>query len=103
MAEKIAQESLPHLSVEDLAQALKTVLHRASLQTHHVVEQEVLSVQDRMRQILQRVTRADTVFTDLFEVTEGRQGVTVTFMAILELLKSAMIECVQQRRLDQST
>ena len=33
--------------------------------------------------------------TSLFNFTEGRRGIVVTFMAILELLKGAMIDLVQ--------
>jgi segregation and condensation protein A len=35
------------------------------------------------------------IFYELFSVKEGRLGVVVTFMAILELLKQKMIELVQ--------
>ena len=49
-----------------------------------------------MTEILSRVkANSFTRFVDLFDAEEGRMGVAVTFIAILELLRSATIEVVQ--------
>lgn len=87
---------LPQVNLTDLLAVLKDVLERAELNAHHQLQREVLSIRERMSQILDRV-KADsfTTFTDLFNVKEGKMGVVVTFIAILELIRQAMIELVQ--------
>ena len=49
-----------------------------------------------MSEILSRIKASMfSGFGDLFDPEEGRLGVAVTFIAILELLKETMIEVVQ--------
>ncbi len=63
---------------------------------HHHIQREPLSVRERMSAILVSLEGeryAD--FTGLFDPVEGKSGVTVTFLAILELLKESMIDVVQ--------
>ena len=60
------------------------------------VTAEPLSLRERMSRVLSMVTTEQfTLFTDLFDIAEGRQGVVVTFMAILELIKQQLVELVQ--------
>jgi segregation and condensation protein A len=60
------------------------------------MQREPLSVRQRMSEILSRVKASSfTSFVDLFDPEEGRMGVAVTFIAILELLKEAVVEVVQ--------
>jgi segregation and condensation protein A len=76
--------------------AFKDVLSRAEMFAHHHVARERLSVRQRMSDILS--TLRETAFMDfarLFRAEEGRMGVTVTFIAILELMKEGLIEIVQ--------
>jgi segregation and condensation protein A len=62
----------------------------------HRVEKEPLSVRERMSHVLQVVQGEDFFpFTELFDITEGRLGVVVTFLAILELMKASLLELVQ--------
>lgn len=76
--------------------ALEAMLLRAQYNLAHQIETESLSVQDRMSDILDRVGSSENcLFTSLFTAQEGRQGVAVTFLAILELLKLNMIDCRQ--------
>lgn len=87
---------LPKTDIGQLLHALKEVLEQAKLRTHHQVKRDVLSVRDRMSAILTQVDRQQfTDFTALFDLEEGRLGVVVTFIAILELLKQFQIEIVQ--------
>ncbi|MCW8955525.1 MAG: segregation/condensation protein A [Gammaproteobacteria bacterium] len=86
----------PDVDLRDLLLAFKDILSRADMYTRHQIQREVLSVRERMSNVLAAIN-ADT-FTDfvtLFNVEEGRRGVVVTFMAILELLKEHMIDLVQ--------
>ncbi len=86
----------PPVDLQEVLLALREVLHRADLFTHHHIEKESLSMRERMSSVLERVTHERfTGFAELFDVTEGRMGVVVTFMAVLELLKSGLIEIVQ--------
>jgi segregation and condensation protein A len=86
----------PNVTLFDLLDAFRNVLARADMYRHHRVIMEALSVRERMTEILDRV-RADTFasFETLFNIREGRMGVVVTFMAILELLKESLLILVQ--------
>ncbi len=78
--------------------AFRDVVNRAEQFASHHVEREPLSVRERMVIVLERI-RADefTSFTDFFDPAEGRMGVVVSFIAILELLKESLIEIVQSK------
>jgi segregation and condensation protein A len=91
-----AVKPLPVVDMRELLSALSDVMSRVSHTAKHTIEQEPLSIRERMSEVLARI-RADsyTEFTQLFNVSEGRMGVVVTFIAILELLKQLLIELVQ--------
>ncbi|WP_205742509.1 segregation and condensation protein A [Halomonas borealis] len=86
----------PEVGLDELLGALAGILRRAELnQTHHI-SREMLSTRERMLAIMEALHHAHyTAFEALFTLEEGRAGVVVTFMAILELAKEAMIEIVQ--------
>lgn len=86
----------PQVDMKELLTAFKEVLVRAENFSHHHVEMEPLSVRERMSEVLGQI-RSDkfTEFTSLFSQKEGRMGVVVTFLAILELIKESLIELIQ--------
>lgn len=86
----------PEVDLRELLSAFKDVLKRAELYTHHHVKMEPLSVRERMTNVMATL-RADQFadFNSLFTVSEGRRGVVVTFLAVLELIKERLIELVQ--------
>ena len=87
----------PSVPLHELLDAFKQVMERAELYRHHRVRLEALSVRERMTEILARVGATDFLaFETLFELREGRLGLVVTFMAILELIKESLIVVVQQ-------
>jgi segregation and condensation protein A len=87
----------PNVSLFDLLDAFKEVLVRAELYRHHRVRMEPLSVRERMTRILARINSETFVsFEEMFDLQEGRRGLVVTFMAILELLKESLVVVVQQ-------
>lgn len=93
---KAEQQEWVEIDLKDLVMAFKEVMARADLKISHAIEREVLSVRDRMTLVLDRLLQNKTVrFESLFNVKEGRQGVLVSFLAILELLKAHTIELVQ--------
>jgi segregation and condensation protein A len=86
----------PDVDLKEIMLALSEVLRRADMFTHHHVQMEALSVRERMSRVLAAVdSESFTEFTTLFDVEEGRLGVVVTFLAILELIKGSLIELVQ--------
>lgn len=94
------QKSPPPVKLSELLGAIQEVMSRAELFDHHHVEREPLSVRERMSQILERLNSSEdakqfTAFISLFEVNEGRMGVVVTLLAVLELIREGFIELVQ--------
>ncbi|WP_108445117.1 segregation and condensation protein A [Halomonas denitrificans] len=86
----------PDVELDELLGALAGILRRAELNQAHQISREGLSTRERMLAIMEQLSREHyTPFEALFTLEEGRAGVVVTFMAILELAKEAMIEIVQ--------
>ena len=87
----------PPLELREMLLALKDVLRRAELFGHHAIKRETLSVRQRMGELLGKLDGADFHrFETLFDPVEGRLGVVVTFLAMLELAKEFLIEIVQE-------
>lgn len=94
---KPVERPQPTVTLDQLLGAFSKVIERADLFKHHHIQHEVLSVRERMTLILDRVSGESFVnFEDLFDMSEGRMGIIVTFLAMLELLKEALIAVVQQ-------
>jgi segregation and condensation protein A len=86
----------PEVSLQELLIAAKQAMTRAEMFSHHHVQMEPLSVRERMSLVLSRVGSGDfTAFTTLFKPEEGRMGVVVSLLAVLELIKESLIELVQ--------
>jgi segregation and condensation protein A len=86
----------PDVSLESILTAFRDVLDRAEMFADHRVQRETLSVRERMALVMDRATtHSFTPFTELFTLSEGKSGVVVTLVAILELLKESLIEMVQ--------
>jgi len=93
---RVVHKRPPDVDLHELLLALKDVLHRADMFSSHQVQREPLSVRERMSRVLEQVQGAGFVeFTRLFSVEEGRLGVVVSFLAVLELIKVSLIELVQ--------
>lgn len=87
---------LPQVQIKDLLAAFRDVVNRAEQFASHHVEREPLSVRERMVSVLAKISAEEfTSFYDFFEASEGRMGVVVSFLAILELIKESLIEMVQ--------
>jgi segregation and condensation protein A len=84
------------VELQDLIAAFQEVMQRASMYAHHHVQMEALSVRERMSIVLSKVSTTHfTSFSELFTPEEGRMGVVVTFLAILELVKESLLELTQ--------
>jgi segregation and condensation protein A len=86
----------PQVSLQEMLLAFQEVLVRSDMFAHHHVQREPLSVRQRMSDVLSALNGSSFLdFVRLFRAAEGRRGVTVTFVAILELLREGLIEIVQ--------
>lgn len=86
----------PDIELHEIFSALSAVINRGELFTHHVVEREMISIRERIVAILNRLQGKSFVpFVSLYTLSEGKMGVVVTFIALLELVKESLIELVQ--------
>lgn len=87
----------PEVDLREVLLALRDVMTRAELFAQHHISGEPLSVRERMSRIVQRLKRSEFIeFDQLFDLEEGRTGVVVTFLALLELLREHLVDLVQQ-------
>lgn len=90
------ERKLPELQMQELLLAFKDVMARSSMYMHHCIRRENLSVRERMTMILSQLHIHKFIkFEQMFDVAEGRLGVVVTFMAMLELLRQRLLDIVQ--------
>ena len=96
VVEKRVVTKLPDVALKELLLAFKEAVGRSDMFAKHHIQREPLSVRERMSQVLVGLEgNGFKDFSSLFDPTEGRTGVTVTFLAILELLKETLIDVVQ--------
>lgn len=97
-AEYVEEKRVPDVDLKDLFSAIKEVMRRVEMNAHHAIAREPLSIRERMTRILSTLSVDDFMpFSSFFDAEEGRSGVVVTFVAILELLKQRTIEIVQSQ------
>ncbi|MBM4192551.1 MAG: segregation/condensation protein A [Gammaproteobacteria bacterium] len=88
--------TIPQVALKEMILTFREVVSRAAMFQHHYVQRERLSVRARMADVLSAIEGGVFVnFKMLFKAEEGRMGVTVTFVAILELMREGLIEIVQ--------
>ncbi len=86
----------PEVALQSVLQALATALRRVAMFEHHHIQRETLSTREKMSEVLARLSADRFVpLVSLLLREEGRLGVVVTFLAVMELLKDSMIEIVQ--------
>ncbi len=91
-----ARKLLPDVALEEVLMSMAEVLRRGDMFESHQVSREALSTRERMSDVLERLKGGGFVpFVELFTAEEGKLGVVVTFMAILELVKESLVELVQ--------
>ena len=96
LAQRQVMRVLPEVALQEMLVAFKDVVQRATMFAHLHVQRETLSVRQRMSDVLALLEGVGLVeFIRLFRPEEGRLGVTVTFAAILELLREQLVEIVQ--------
>ncbi|MDZ4730739.1 MAG: ScpA family protein [Xanthomonadales bacterium] len=88
----------PEIDLQEMLRALRDVLSRAELFTHHHIQSETLSVRERMTRIIDRLREESYIeFPNLFTIQEGRMGVVVTFLALMELLREKLVDLLQHK------
>jgi segregation and condensation protein A len=86
----------PSVDLKEILLAFSDVLRRADMYESHHIDREKLSTRERMSQVLRDLKGQQFVpFVALFNAEEGRMGVVVTFLAVMELIKESMLEIVQ--------
>jgi segregation and condensation protein A len=96
LVERKLAPQLPEVALKEMLLAFKEVIGRAAMFASHHVTRERLSVRERMTDILGKLEAEELVgFGALFNISEGRMGVTVTFVAILELVREGLLDLVQ--------
>src|SRR6476646_8792200 len=96
LKERQVVRALPQITLQEMLVAFKDVVTRAQMFSHHHIQRERLSVGERMSDLLARLgSHGFLPFLQLFRPEEGRMGVTVTFVAILELMREGLIDIVQ--------
>jgi segregation and condensation protein A len=96
VTERVVIKAQAEVSLDELLEALADVMARAELFTNHQIQRETLSVRERMAETLSRLDGdAFVEFSALFDPDEGRLGLVVTFLAVLELLKESLVQLVQ--------
>src|SRR6056297_1469948 len=97
VAEQRQVQLPPEVDLREVLMALKDVMARAELFAQHHIQSEPLSVRERMSRIVQSLKGKEFIqFEQLFDLEEGRIGVVVTFLALLELLREHLVDLVQQ-------
>ncbi len=86
----------PEVDLREILLAFQNILKHVDMQKHHEIEREEISIRERMTHVLSKLDADNFVeFQSLFTLKEGRLGVVVTLMAVLELLKLKVIDMVQ--------
>ncbi len=94
--EKSRQRPQPEVGLRELLNTMRAVSKRARLTDHHTIKRESLSVRTRMSHILEHLEeKQEFVFSALLDKQEDRQGIVVTLLALLELLKAGLVELEQ--------
>ncbi|MCQ8105242.1 segregation/condensation protein A [Methylomonas sp. SURF-2] len=92
----IVSQIQPDVELKELLLAFQDVLKRARQLSHHQITKEPLSVRERMAAILEKLNRTDQLpFAACFTGSEGKNGVVVAFLAILELSKERIVDIIQ--------
>ncbi|TMH25359.1 MAG: segregation/condensation protein A [Betaproteobacteria bacterium] len=94
--ERTIAERLPQVQARDLAEAWRTLLHRARMSRHHHISREELSVREHMSAILRRLRERRLLeFAELFDPERGVAVLVVSFLALLELAREMLVEITQ--------
>ncbi|MFC1690058.1 segregation and condensation protein A [Pseudomonadota bacterium] len=102
MTEQHIVQIPPEVELGDMLDALRDVLGRAELFGSHHVQMEPLSVRERMTSIMDLLRKNPYMeFQYFFTAKEGRMGVVVTFLALMELIRERVVDIIQHEPMGQ--
>jgi segregation and condensation protein A len=85
-------KNVPQVQLQELIMAFLGAIKRANAYSHHHIAREVLSTRERMSMVLHKLNSHTYIaLSELLSINEGRAGIVVTFIAILELVKESLI------------
>ncbi len=94
---QMPQKALPSVGLDAIKEALMNVLSRQKLVSHHHVTRELLSVREKMTSILQKLKHQKLIeFVQFLQPVEGRMGLVVTLLAVLELARQSLVVLIQR-------
>lgn len=98
----LAELKPPDVAMAEIVITFAELLNRAKLYATHEIERNTLSVRERMGTILSQLqnTSEFVMFQSLFDITEGRVGLTGTLVAILELMRQQLVQLTQSKPYD---
>ncbi len=100
MPDRVISRTPPDVDLKEMLLALRDVFKRADLFSRHAIKREALSVRERMSAVLDRLSDGQFhSFESFFNPEEGRMGVVVSFLSILELAKERLLDIVQEASL----
>ena len=86
----------PEVELCELMEAMQGLLQQEERLTHHEIAREIMSVRERMSMVLLQLQEHKVIeFTQLFTLDEGRMGLVVSLLAILELARQALVVITQ--------
>lgn len=86
----------PDIGIESLVEVMGRLLQQQRHLIHHQITREALSVRERMSDILARLQHEAIIeFRTILTLHEGRMGLVVTFLAVLELAKQSLLLITQ--------
>jgi len=95
--QEYCEEILPQTTLNELAIAFRRVMSRAQQNQAFQIRAQTLSMREKMVHILENLQSGQHLrFEELFNEAEGREGVVVSFVAILELMRDGLITIIQQ-------
>jgi len=90
----------PEVDLREILNALRDVMSRAELFSSHQIQSEPLSIRERMSTIINALKDNPYMeFQRLFTPEEGRRGVVVSFLALMELCRERLVDLVQNEPL----
>jgi len=91
-----SRETFVHIGLFELVEAFKRLLDNTSAAHRVDFTEDQISVKDRMAEIVEILEqRGSITFLELFFPDSDRSMIVITFLAMLEMVKSAIVRVVQ--------
>ena len=86
----------PDVLLSSVIDAMHDLIIRQGHHVHHQITKEPLSIRERMAMVLARLEQEKSIsLTQLLTRAEGRMGLAVTLLAVLELARESLLLVIQ--------